>query len=211
LLLDTGSATTFLQEPLGTPDPVYDAGTFEFGCLSVDVMGRPEVPDTPVNGIPSVGTFGTDMLLGGPCEFDFGGATLLLHSSGSPFANAATWPQAQFQPLSGAVVTDVSLDGNPVRLILDTGSPDTLWVGQQPQPGDVEVDTMDAYGSVVKLYLGTVDLGFGTMHATVSVLRAPSFPSFQPPAPDIVGLLGLSSLGQGFVIDSDALVVRADL
>jgi hypothetical protein len=211
LLVDTGSNLTFLQEPLGSPDPNPDAGVFQIGCLTLDVLGRPVIPDGPVNGLPSVGTLGTDLLLNGPTQIDLAGAQILFHAPGAPFASASGWPTAPFDLLSGAIVPHVQLNGSPVRLILDTGSQDTLWVGQAPQPGDVEVDAQDAYGNAIKLYLGTVDLGLGTAHVTVPVLRAPSFPSFQPPAKDIVGLLGLSSLGTGVVFDTDTHVVRVDL
>jgi hypothetical protein len=208
LLVDTGSGLTFLQEPLGSPDPVPDAATFQLGCLSLEVIGRPVAPNDPVDGVPTVGTLGIDLLTQGPTQLDFTGAQILFHAPGAPFPEAASWEQAPFDLIVGSVVVGVSLDGAPVRLIVDTGSPDTLWIGQQPHPGDIEVQTTDAYGNPLTLYEGTVDLAVGGAHRTVTVLRAPTFPNYAPPAPDVVGLLGLSSLGSGFVIDTDAAVVR---
>ncbi len=207
LLVDTGSSTTFLQEPLGSPDPVPNAGTIALGCRMLAVDGRPEAADTPVNGVPSIGTLGTDVLRGGPSELDLAGAELVLHPDGVPFPEAAGWPTVPFDLADGLVLPHVALDGTPVRLMLDTGSGDTLWLGQQPEPGDVEIDTTDAEGNVVKLYQGTVELTIGAWQGTVPVLRAPSFPYLEQTVAtlggNIAGLLGLSSLGKAVVIDID--------
>ncbi len=210
LLVDTGSGLTFLQEPLGSPDPVPNAGVFEIGCMSLEVIGRPVLQDPPVNGVPSVGLLGTDQLLKGPTEIDLAGSEIVFHEPGSPFAKAASWPSAPFDVIYGAILAHVALDGMPVRLILDTGSPDTLWVGQNGQPGDIEVMTTDAYGDPLICYQGTVDLTVGASHWTAPVLRCPTFPSWEPPAPDVIGLLGLSSLGNAVVFDTDASLVRVD-
>jgi hypothetical protein len=214
LLVDTGSNTTFLQEPLGSQDPLPDAGVLSIGCRTLDVIGRPEAADSPVNGLNSVGTFGTDMFLSGPTKLDFDASTISSHLSGSPFSEAATWPNAPFDLDKGLVLPHVSLDGTPVRLVLDTGSDHTLWLGQQPKAGDVEVDTTDAMGNPVKLYLGSVDLTIGSWQGTVPVLRAPSFPYLEQTVTDlggnVAGLLGLSSLGAGFVIDGDFQVIRTN-
>jgi hypothetical protein len=214
LLIDTGSNVTFLQQPLGTVDPLPDAGVITVGCRTLDVIGRPESADTPVNGLPSIGTFGTDMFLSGPTKVDFTAATIASHLPGSPFTEAAAWPNATFDLAKGLVLPHVSLDGTAVRLVLDTGSDHTLWLGQQPQPGDAEVDTTDAQGNPVQLYLGTADLTIGAWHGSVPVLRAPSFPYLEQTVADlggnVAGLLGLSSLGSAFVIDGDAQVVRTN-
>ncbi len=214
LLVDTGSNVTFLQEPLGSHDPLPDAGVITIGCRTLDVVGRPEVADPPVNGLNSVGTFGTDMFLSGPTKLDFDAGVIASHLSGSPFTEAASWPNAPFDLDKGLVLPRVSLDGTPVRLVLDTGSDHTLWLGQQPKAGDVEVDTTDAQGNPVKLYLGTVMLTIGAWQGSVPVLRAPSFPYLEQTVTDlggnVAGLLGLSSLGAAFVIDGDSRVVRTN-
>jgi hypothetical protein len=214
LLIDTGSNVTFLQQPLGTVDPLPDAGIISVGCRTLDVIGRPESADTPVNGLPSIGTFGTDMFLSGPTKVDFTAATIASHLPGSPFTEAAAWPNATYDLAKGLVLPHVSLDGTAVRLVLDTGSDHTLWLGQPAQPGDAEVDTTDAQGNPVQLYLGTADLTIGTWHGSVPVLRAPSFPYLEQTVTDlggnVAGLLGLSSLGSAFVIDGDAQVVRTN-
>lgn len=214
LLVDTGSNTTFLQEPLGSPDPLPDAGAITIGCRDLEVIGRPEAADSPVNGLNSVGTMGTDMFLSGPTKLDFDASAISSHLPGSPFTEAASWPNAAYDLDKGLVLPHVSLDGTPVRLVLDTGSDHTLWLGQQPQAGDVEVDTTDAMGNQVKLYLGTTTLTIGAWSGSVPVLRAPSFPYLEQTVTDlggnVAGLLGLSSLGAAFVIDGDSQALRVD-
>jgi hypothetical protein len=206
LLVDTGSPTTFLQEPLGSPDPVHHAGTIGLGCTTLELDGRPVVADDPVAGVPTIGTFGVDRLLPGPTTLDIAGAAI---ASGEPDA-AAAWPTASYDVALGLVLAHVALDGRPVRLMLDTGSPATLWLGEQPQPGDVEVDTTDAVGNVVRLYAGTATLTIGATTTTIDVLRAPSFPYLEQTVADlggnVAGLLGLSALGHGFVLDGELRV-----
>jgi hypothetical protein len=214
LLVDTGSNTTFLQEPLGSQDPLPDAGVISIGCRTMEVIGSPEAADSPVNGLNSVGTMGTDMFLSGPTKLDFDAGAISSHLPGSPFTEAAAWPNAPFDLDKGLVLPHVSLGGTPVRLVLDTGSDHTVWLGQQPQAGDVEVDTTDAMGNQVKLYLGTTTLTIGAWSGSVPVLRAPSFPYLEQTVTDlggnVAGLLGLSSLGAAFVIDGDSQALRVN-
>jgi hypothetical protein len=204
LLVDTGSPTTFLQQPLGSPDPTPDAGSIVLACTTVELDGRPESPDQPVNGVPSIGTLGVDRVLGG--ELDLAGAALRT----TDLDDASTWPAAPFDLVDGLVLAHVELGGMPVRLMLDTGSSDTLWLGQGPQPGDVEIDAVDAEGNTIPMYKGTVELAIGTWHGTVAVLRAPSFPYFEQTVADlggnVAGLLGLSALGQGVELDTQVHV-----
>jgi hypothetical protein len=213
-LVDTGSAATFLQEPLGSPDPVYDAGIAELGCRTLSLVGRPEAADSPSRGLPSVGTLGLDFLLNGPSEIDLAGAQLLLHDKGVPFDIATSWPEAPFDEVKGMVLPHAALDGTNVRLMLDTGSSDALWIGQQPHPGDVEVDGADAQGNIVKMYYGTAVLSVGTWQGTVPVMRVPSWPYFEQAVAllggNIQGLLGVSAMGNAVVIDGDAKVVRLE-
>jgi hypothetical protein len=212
LLVDTGSPTTFLQLPLGSPDPVHHAGMVTLGCDTLDLDGRPEAAEPAVMGLPAIGTFGADRLLAGPSELDLPGQRIVFHDPGQPFPEAATWPAAGFDTVLGLVLAHASLDGTPVRLMMDTGSQHTLWLGQQPKPGDVEVDTTDADGHVVRLYLGTATLAIGDWQGSVTVLRAPSFPYLEGTITalggNVQGLLGLSSLGTRVVVDADSGLLR---
>lgn len=207
-LVDTGSGLTFLQEPVHGPDPVPDAGTVMLGCETLALIGRAEAVQAPApNGLPVVGTLGVDQFLKGPTELDFGASLLSFHPPGDPFATGDSGADAPFDLAKGMVLAHATLDGTPVRLMFDTGSEDTLWLGAQPEPGDQEVQTTDALGNPVTLWLGTVTLGIGSYTATVPVLRAPSFPYFEQTVAalggNIQGLLGVSSMGTRVVIDPD--------
>ena len=207
-LVDTGSGLTFLQEPVNGPDPVPDAGTVTLGCETLALIGRAEAAQGAApDGLPVVGTLGADQFLKGPTQLDFGASLLSFHAPGDPFDIGNSGASAPFDVVEGMVLPHVTLDETPVRLMFDTGSEDTLWLGAQPEPGDQEVQTTDALGDPLTLWLGTVTLGIGTYSATVPVLRAPSFPYFEKTVAalggNIQGLLGVSSMGSRVVIDPD--------
>jgi hypothetical protein len=217
--LDTGSANTFLHEPLrdgGTPsraNVTLDAGRVQLGCDLVSVVGIPIIDSAPVNGKPCVGTLGNDRLLTRPVKLDFSAGHVVWNEPGSPFAEAASWPSARFdRPGRYVRIHDVTFDGTPVTLFVDTGSPDSLWVGQQGLPGDVPVSGEDARGDVLKVYWGTVTVGIGSYRETVPVFRAPSFPYLADAAravdTKVDGMFGLSSFRHGIVLDTDAMLVR---
>jgi hypothetical protein len=187
---------------------VYDAGTVTLGCETLSLIGRAEAAQGPApNGLPVVGTLGVDQFLKGPTELDFGASLLTFHAPGDPFDVGDGGAAAPFDLVKGMVLPHVTLDGTPVRLMFDTGSEDTLWLGAQPEPGDQEVQTTDALGNPLTLWLGTVTLGVGAYTATVPVLRAPSFPYFEMTVAalggNIQGLFGVSSMGSRVVIDPD--------
>lgn len=226
-VLDTGSPYTFLHQPLpdggadGGEDAspgsdmvlTPDAGSIGLGCDTVTIPGIDVVDSPPVDGKPVVGTLGGDRLFTHPLELDFLASQVVWNASGTPFAVAASWPSVPFERQQGYVrVHDVAFDGKPVQLIVDTGAPDSLWLGQQPQPGDQEVEGVDSDGNSVKLYLGTVTVTMGSFQTKVPVLRAPSFPYVQSVADalggNIDGLLGLSAFPKGIVFDTDAALVR---
>jgi hypothetical protein len=215
--LDTGSATTFLHEPLAdggtTSEVTHDAGTVQIGCDLLDVAGIGIVESPPVSGKPCVGTFGDDRLLSRPVMLDLAQSQVVWHPPGMPFSEAASWPSTAFDRPGGYVrVRDVTFDGEPVTLLVDTGAADSVWVGQQRRPGDVEVDGEDAQGDMLTLYRGPVTVGIGMYQESVPVFRVASFPYLEKAttilgAP-INGLLGLSAFRRGIVFDTDASRLR---
>jgi len=191
------------------PDPARDAGTVTLGCETVTLIGRAEAAQGKApNGLPIVGTLGVDRFLNGPTQIDFTSSTLSFHAHADPFDTGDSGASGPFDLAQGMVLVHASLNGTPVRLMSDTGSEHALWLGAQPEPGDEQVQTTDALGEPVTLYLGTATLTLGAYTATVPVLRAPSFPYFEKTVMDlggnIQGLFGLSSMGSRVVIDPDA-------
>lgn len=238
LLVDTGSPATYVWLPLpagdaaapddaglgpdegiapadascGTePDCVPDAGSVTLACETLELTGFPQAPLEPVAGRPVVGTIGDDMLLAQPAWLDLAGEQLVFHAPGDPFAQAVGWPATSMtRPYGYIRVEDVSFDGKPVKLLLDTGSPDCLWLGEEPAEGDVEIMGVDALGQPVVMYVSQVTVSIGTWSKTVQVFKVPSFPYFQPlaTAAGVQGLFGVSAFPDGVVFDTDAMKVR---
>jgi hypothetical protein len=217
-LLDTGSPYSFLHESLdggasAGDGPVADAGSAVVGCDSLSLWGVPVAPDPPFDGRLVTGTLGDEHLLARPVHLDFGSREVVWHDPGVAFAAAASWPSARFDRPGGVVrVHDVAFDGVPVQMFVDTGTADSLWLGQQGQPGDMEVDGEDATGAKFKMYLGTATVTIGSYQEKVPVYRVPSFPYLQQAVDalhgQLNGIFGLSAFPRGIVFDTDANVVR---
>jgi hypothetical protein len=216
-LLDTGSPVTFLHEPLpdggARPMMTPDAGAVVLGCQRLALDGYPVAETPAVHGVPIAGTLGDDRLLASPVEIDIDAGQVLWSERGMPFPEAATWPSSSYDRPGGYVrLHDVTFDGTPVELVLDTGSPNSLWLGQNPEPGDVEVDGEDSEGGSFKMYLGTVVVAIGDFRETVPVYRVPSFPYLQAFVNELGGhmngMFGLSAFARGVVFDTSAGRVR---
>ncbi|HEX8791185.1 MAG TPA: hypothetical protein VF765_09585 [Polyangiaceae bacterium] len=193
------------------PDCVPDAGNVTLGCESLELPGYPQSPLEPVAGRPVVGTIGDETILAQPAWLDLVGNQLVFHAPGDPFTQAASWPATGMtRPYGYVRVEDVSFDGKPVKLLLDTGSPDCLWLGEEPAEGDVEIMGIDAIGQPVVMYISQVTVSIGAWSQTVQVFKVPSFPYFQPlaTAAGVQGLFGVSAFPHGVVFDTDAMKVR---
>lgn len=205
LFLDTGSAVTFLYLGADGPKFVEDAGSVDTGCETLSVAGRAFARDREVEGLPVAGILGADYLLDATSALDLAGETLVRWPRGATIPGTEGFAAAPFDDVQGHLIAPVVVDGVPLRLMVDTGSPDLLWLGQEGEPGDEEVQTTDAEGNILTFYAGSALLEMGGEDALeVPVLRAPSFPYFEETVRilggNIHGLLGLSSLGSRLVV-----------
>jgi len=213
-LLDFGSGLTFLSLEAGSPDPVYDAGTVEIGACDLTLLGRPYSDDENVDGSLPIGTLGTDAFLTTPTELDLVSGRVVRYPIGQLPSGASTWPEVPFDVYEGGIIVAVTLNGTAVRLLVDTGSPHTAWVGQPPEPGDVPYPSEDASGALITFYLGTATLALTpTDTQSIPILRIQSWPYFQQSemviGGDYQGLLGLSALGnRRIIVDPQASVFR---
>lgn len=213
-LLDTGSSTTFLTVPKGSRDPTRNAGEVTIGTCKKQLDGRPYATDEKIDGLQTIGTLGVDALLQGTSELDLESRRIVRYFDGEVPSEISSWPTVPIDIVQGLVLAHVSVDNHPLRLMVDTGSPHVLWLGQQGKPGDKEQKTSDAVGNILTLYLGQAQLELVTGAAeTVPVLRAPSFPYLEETVRilggNVDGLLGLSALGpRRIVFDARAGVLR---
>lgn len=213
--LDTGSGLTFVSLGAGQPAFVPDAAEVRFGCATMSLPGRGGLaPLGTVKGKKVVGYMGVDLLVAPTSLLEREKKTLTVPAPDAAIAASATWSTLAYEDIQGMIIAPVTLDAEPVRLMLDTGAQHTLWLGEQGQPGDLEVMTTDAEGTPISLFLGTVSLEMaGRAAVTVDVLRAPSFPYFEKTVAalggNIHGLLGLSSFQErDMLIDGVAREVR---
>lgn len=213
--IDTGSSLTFVELGPDDPDFVEDAASIQIGCETLSIPGRGGLaPLGDAFGKKVVGFLGADFLIEQSALLDVPNETLTRPAPPEAVAEAASWPALAYDDVQGHIIAPVELDGTPVRLMLDTGAYDTLWLGQQGQPGDQEVVTTDAEGNTLTFYLGEVELTMaGRETITVPVLRAPSFPYFEQTVAqlggNIHGLLGLTSFeGRPMLFDGTAHEVR---
>jgi hypothetical protein len=193
LLVDTASQITFLSVAPGGPDPQPNAGTIDFGCDTRAVAGRAITSDESIEGRPVVGFLGNDFFFEQVHEIDLGAQRIRSVSDRGHEA----WPSLQYENLFDYIFVRAKLDGEDVRLGFDTGAPHALWLARDARPGDVRVDSNDALGNPVVLWLGTAELELDVPPArTIPILRTLSFPSIEESnralGGNIHGLLGLS-------------------
>lgn len=205
-VFDMGSETTFVATPTGTPDPVADGGTVAVEGCATAYMGRPYTAER-ARGLPNLGTFGADQVLAADvARFDLTAGVLLRFLAAD--AGIEGWDATELERVGGSLLIRMKLDGAPVRLLVDTGSPDILWLGQAKKDGDVEKQTQDALGNLLTIYVGKVSAELSHKRVeSVPVSRMPSFPYLEQRIAsqfggDVQGLLGVSALGRDFAFDS---------
>lgn len=197
LLIDTGSQYTFVSRP-GLPDGTPDAAVVHIGCEDRSVIGRPFELAERYEDEPVVGFLGADYFLDRRRELDLAAGTLV--DVGDDDDTHTAWPALSFDASLGYLFVALTIDGTAASMGFDTGASDTLWLRHEIEPGDVEVQTQDAYGNALTLGLGREEITAGTWPTrTLPVLHAPSFPSLEDSneaigRPELAGLVGLTSL-----------------
>jgi hypothetical protein len=198
--LDSASAYTVLFAQGAELAWIEHAGDVTIGCLNLPLPGYAGLGRLPpVDGLPVVGMAGTDLLLRGPTAIDIAGATLTRHAQApADWSEHASIP---YELVHGEMLVDATFDGRPVRLVVDTGAAHAVWLGEPPQPGDVEVVTEDALGDPLSVWQGSATIGLTGSTWTAPMLRAERFAVLEAVEAQIGepldGLLGLSSFPGG--------------
>jgi hypothetical protein len=159
LHLDSAGAYTLLLTD--APGWVDDAGVVTLACDEVHLPGYGSLGALdPVGGVDVIGYLGADRLLDRVTLLDVAGRRLRWDPpDGGPVDGGVDVP---FDEVQGVMMVDATFDGVPVRLLVDTGSGDSLWLGVDPEPGDQPVTTVEALGDPLTVYLGTRRSGSAT-------------------------------------------------
>jgi hypothetical protein len=209
LLLDTGSQGTYLYRP-DLPDGTANVGTVNVAGQKMSLMGRNEQKPYPLNGSTVIGTLGTDQLLKGPTELDLKNGRIAWYSKLPD--GVKSWPTVPFKNVNGFMVVNVNVDGTPLKLEVDTGSPHVLWYGAQGRPGDTQSAVEDVNGTDLPMFIGPSQVKLAGQPAQqLSVERVPKWDYFAQIAKDngVQGLAGLNLFGRRRVIvDAKAGVLR---
>jgi hypothetical protein len=207
LLVDTGSQLSFLSHD--GPDGAPNVGTVDFGCGNTrSLRGRPFHLEETADGVPVIGFLGTDYFLERSRTFDL--PAQRIRDAACP----VEWPRVPLENRYGYVFVMATVDGQLLRLGVDTGASHALWLGQDGRAGDQPVATRDAYGNPLTLYLGSAEVALGDESPrTIPMLRILHFPSLEDTNASIgggiAGLYGLSALGdRRFCIDHDGLATE---
>jgi hypothetical protein len=196
--IDTGSPLTFVFGVPGDPEYVPYVGDVAVGCelYPVSLLTLEAIGPEPFNGRPIIGIVGMDFFSEVPSEIDYPGREVVRHLDRA--FDETGLAEIIVDWTGDRVIVDAALDQQPVRLIYDAGSPHTIWVGQQGQPGDEEVLLGTADGGTTVAYAGTALLDFaGEDDVLIPIFRVPSFPYLEDELVELGahGLLGATGLG----------------
>lgn len=208
-LVDTGTSRTFASRI--NDDPVYNTPAI-IACRSTVIPVFDRGTGTTPSGEAQSGRLGVDLLMRGAYDLDLANGSF-------------TWATVSPPPPSGAIVlpletrhnwlvaSNVVVDGKAVKLLVDTGAHNILLMSKSARAGEHTFKGMDGTGAEVTLFGadGEVSLA-GEKPRRLPVDRAETFPTLEKVIEgvgnDVVGLLGLSALGdKRIILSRDALVI----
>lgn len=205
-LFDTASAKTYLRHPLDGPKLDAASATVRLGCVDRVLDGRPVRPLEPEAGRRVLGTVGADALGDRVTELDLRPGKGVLRTHAEVPAEARGWPSAPLVRVAGVPVTEATVDGQPARMLLDTGTEETILLDPHAAelgPGRI-VHTTDVFGETLELVRGEATLAWGEAQPRKTRLwRTRAFGAFEQQAQQIggaQGILGLASFGARRVV-----------
>ncbi len=208
LAIDTGSWETFVFGSDGDPQYIEHVGDAALGCeiIPLALMTLPAISGETFQGKPILGILGLDFFNQRPTEIDYPARRVVRYVTDAPETSELTGVASAY--VGDRVVVECELDLQPLHLMYDAGSPHTLWVGVEGEPGDEEITLGTADGGTQLVFEGTASLGLGSDPAReVTVWRTPAFDYLQEELDQLGadGLLGASGLGfRRILFDSES-------
>ncbi|MBS2013071.1 MAG: hypothetical protein JST00_09300 [Deltaproteobacteria bacterium] len=210
-LVDTGSSRSFVTYSAAEET---DWAKTKIGCASTSlpIIARLRPGSTP-NGDAQAGVLGSDLLAhGSVLDLDLKRETLGWYSPAPKIPENAVVLPIEWRN-GWLIASGIVLDGKPVKLVVDTGSTNIIWLDGTPRPNEVREDTVDGTANPVVLYHGAGLVSFaGGDPLAVPVDRTDEFATLKglvmSLGGDVHGLLGMTALGRDRVILSrDRLAV----
>jgi len=202
-LVDTGSLRSFATHS-AMNEPETATTIISCATTSLPIIARQRPGATP-DGERQVGVLGADLVAHGwVLDLDLRNGTLRW---GEPVrAHPAGAVVLPIEWRNGWLVASrIVLDGRPVKLVVDTGSTNVIWVNATPRAGETREDTVDGTASPIVLWHGEGSLTLGNDEPRrVPVDRTDQFPTLEALVhqlgDDVAGLLGITALGRERVI-----------
>jgi hypothetical protein len=204
-LVDTGSQTSFAVAPPENWNAPRSTSTV-IACKGTTLPVVTREPASTPGGAIQRGVLGLDLVRwDAVLDLDLRGGTLSWYGAPARALPAS----ATIVPLEWKngwlVASGVVVDGKPVKLVLDTGSPHVFLMGQTPRDGEVEIHDTDGTGAPVTYYTADGDVALpGRRAMRVPVDRAADFPTLEKiiadVGGDVSGLLGIGVLGDRRVV-----------
>jgi hypothetical protein len=204
LLLDSGSATSFVRVPLDAdPSSERVRRKVRVGAEVRELPSRRGRRDEDPwdmearGGLPIAGKLGAEELLGGTTELDLRGGCLARHPPGFAVEEARRWPAVPFDIVNGVIVTAVEFDGAARPALFDTGVGNSILVTDAFRPFVDHQVVHDVRGHPVDLYTraGTVRWGAGPAESAW-LERTPRFDTFYDmKLGDVHAMVGITSMG----------------
>lgn len=202
-LVDTGSLKSFVTRS-GDGTDTSASTTIFCRPTTLPIIARLRPGTTPA-GLPQAGVLGSDLVEhGSVLDLDLVNGRLEWYEPAPALPARAMMLPIEYRN-GWLVASGIKLQGRDVKLIVDTGASNVIYVGKTPRLKEVREDTVDGTASPITLFHadGDIDLGDGvTRHVPVD--RTDAFPTLEglieSLGGDIAGLLGLTSLGRERII-----------
>ncbi len=210
-LVDTGSLKSFATHN-GSEDSTSASTVIYCTTMKLPIIARLR-PGTTPDGQPQNGVLGSDLVAHGwALDLDLVKGNLAWYEPGAA-------PSTVHPPEAGAVVLPIELrngwlvasgirvGGRDVKLVVDTGASNVIVFDKTPRTNEVREETVDGTASPIVLFHGEGEVTFaGDVTRHVPVDRTDAFPTLEgliaELGSDVVGLLGMTSLGRERVVIS---------